>query len=118
MFKIIRLAVFLKGSPKERVNIHQHQTILGIDLSKLPRDAFIGSEDLDFKEIEENWNTYTLSDGTTIKVKLVLRGVRRLKKYEPDGTPIYIINSINVVRAVNIPEELKAKPKESEMTPV
>ena len=84
-------------------------------MSKLPIDAFVGSVDLDFKEIEENWNTYTLNDGTTLKVKLVLRGVKRLKKYEPDGSPIYVINSINVVRAVNVPEELKAKPKQSEL---
>lgn len=87
-------------------------------VSKLPMEALAGSTDLDFEEIEENWNTYTLSDGTTIKVKLVLRGVKRLKRYEPDGTPIYVINSINVVRAVNVPKELKAKPKESEMAPV
>ena len=89
-----------------------------IDLSKLPRDALLGSEDLDFKEVEENWNTYTLSDGTTLKVKLVLRGVKRLRRFEPDGTPIYVINSINVVRAVDIPDKLKAKPKESEIPPV
>ena len=87
-------------------------------MSKLPRDALLGSEDLDFKEVEENWNTYTLSDGTTLKVKLVLRGVKRLRRFEPDGTPIYVINSINVVRAVDIPDELKAKPKESEIPPV
>lgn len=87
-------------------------------ISKLPMEALAGSTDLDFEEVEENWNTYTLSDGTTIKVKLVLRGVKRLKRYEPDGTPIYVINSINVVRAVNVPKELKAKPKESEMAPV
>lgn len=87
-------------------------------MAKLPRGAFEGSVDLDFDEVEENWNTYTLSDGTTLKVKLVLRGVKRLKRYEPDGTPIYVINSINVVRAVNVPEELKVKPKESEMAPV
>jgi hypothetical protein len=87
-------------------------------LASMPRGAFEGSVDLDFEEVEENWNTYTLSDGTTLKVKLVLRGVKRLKRYEPDGTPIYVINSINVVRAVNVPQKLKVKPKESEMAPV
>jgi hypothetical protein len=81
-------------------------------------EALAKSVDLDFQEVEENWNTYTLSDGTTLKVKLVLRGVKRLKNYEPDGSPIYVINSINVVRAVDIPKELKAKPKKSEMPPV
>ncbi len=90
----------------------------GILMKKLPVGALADSVDLDFDEVEENWNTYTLSDGTTIKVKLVLRGVKRLKRFEPDGTPIYVINSINVVRAVNVPQELKAKPKESEMAPV
>ncbi len=87
-------------------------------MAKLPLEALADSVDLDFEEVEEHWNTYKLSDGTTIKVKFVLRGVKRLKRYEPDGTPIYVINSINVVRAVNVPEELKVKPKESEMAPV
>ena len=87
-------------------------------MSKLPIEAFAGSVDLDFTEEEEHWNSYRLSDGATLKIKLVLRGVKRLKGYEPDGTPIYVINSINVVRAVNVPEELKAKPKESELPPV
>ena len=87
-------------------------------MSKLPIEAFAGSVDLDFTEEEEHWNSYRLSDGTMLKVKLVLRGVKRLKRYEPDGTPIYVINSLNVVRAVNVPEELKAKPKESELPPV
>jgi len=87
-------------------------------MSKIPIEALAGSVDLDFEEVEESWNTYTLSDGTTIKVKLVLRGVKRLKRFEPDGRPVYIINSINVVRAVNVPPELKAKPKKPEFTPV
>jgi len=89
-----------------------------MSMQKLPIGALAGSVDLDFKEVEENWNTYTLSDGTTLKVKLVLRGVKRLKNFEPDGSPIYVINTINVVRAVDIPPELKAKPKKSEMPPV
>ncbi len=89
-----------------------------MSMKKLPMGALEGSADLDFKEVEENWNTYTLSDGTTLKVKLVLRGVKRLKNYEPDGSPIYVINTINVVRAVDIPPELKAKPKKNEMPPV
>ncbi len=89
-----------------------------MSMRKLPVGALEGSVDLDFKEVEENWNTYTLSDGTTLKVKLVLRGVKRLKNFEPDGSPIYVINTINVVRAVDIPPELKAKPKKSEMPPV
>jgi len=84
----------------------------------------IGQKDLleavevDFTEEKEYWNVYQLEDGTTLKVKLVLRGVKRLKKHNPDGTPIYLINSQNIIRAVNIPADLKVKPKPSTFEPV
>ena len=74
--------------------------------------------DLDFEEEKEHWNTYTLSDGATLKVKLVLQGVKRLKKYNPDGNPLYLIRSQNIVRTVNIKEEFKKQPKESNFQPV
>jgi len=35
-----------------------------------PQDIAEG-EDLDFEEKEEHWNIYKLSDGTTLKVKLL-----------------------------------------------
>jgi len=38
-------------------------------------------------------------------------GVKRLKKHNPEGPPIYVIQPQNIVRAVNIPKELYAKPK-------
>lgn len=76
------------------------------------------ADEIDFTEEKEYWNVYRLADGTTLKVKLVLRGVKRLKKYNPDRTPLYIINSQNIVRAVDIPEKLKEKIKESGFQPV
>jgi len=75
-----------------------------------PEDIAEG-EDVDFEEAAEGWNVYKLSDGTTLKVKLVLIGVKRLKKHNPDGSPIYVIQSQNIVRAVNVPKELYAKPQ-------
>jgi hypothetical protein len=87
-------------------------------MSKVSRDALAEGTNVDFVEEEENWNVYKLEDGTTLKVKLVLRGVKRLERFEPDGSPIYLINSLNVVRTVNVPSELKKKPKESELPPV
>ena len=74
--------------------------------------------DLDFTEEEEHWNAYRLSDGTLLKVRLILRGVKRLKRYNPDGSPMYLIQSQNIVRTTDVPEELKAKPKESTFKPV
>lgn len=76
------------------------------------------AEDVDFKEKQETWNIYELGDGTTLKIKLVLQGVKRLKKWKPDGTPIYLINSTNIVRTLNIPQELRRKAKPSSFEPV
>ncbi len=87
-------------------------------MSKIRRDALKDAVEIDFSEEKEFWNEYILEDGTTLKVKLVLRGVKRLSRYEPDGTPVYVINSMNVVRAVNVPTEIKAKPKKPEINPV
>ena len=77
------------------------------------------ADDIDFGQEQEYWNTYKLKDGTTLRVKLVLVGVKRLKKWQPDGTPVYMINSQNVVRLPNLPKELRRKPiKETTFKPV
>ena len=85
---------------------------------RITQSDIIEGVDVDFSEEHESWNIYKLNDGTTMKVKLVLRGVKRLKKYSPDGNPIYVIQSQNVVRTLNVPDEMKAKPKERTIKPV
>ena len=90
---------------------------MGMPAPITPADIAAG-EDVDFAEEEEHWNIYKLKDGTTLKVKLILVGIKRLRKHNPDGTPLYLINSQNVVRAVDIPKDLIAKPKESTFKPV
>ena len=82
-----------------------------------PEDIAEG-EDVDFEEKEEHWNIYKLKDGTTLKIKLILVGIKKLKKHNSDGTPVYMINSQNIVRAVDIPKDLMAKPRESTFKPV
>lgn len=77
-----------------------------------PQDIMEG-EDVDFQEETEHWNVYKLADGTTLKVRIIVTGVKRLKKFRPDGEPIYIIQSQNVVRALNVSADLKMKPKPS-----
>lgn len=68
------------------------------------------AENLQIKEENEFWNTYKLSDGSIMKVKIVITNVKRLKKYQPDGSPIYLIQSQNVLRMDSIPKELMGKP--------
>ena len=71
---------------------------------KTPVDA--GVQHLESKD-EERWNTFRLGDGSTIKVKLVVKGAKRLNKYAPDGMPVYTVDTENIVRVVDVPEELK-----------
>jgi len=85
---------------------------------KIPPEEIAKGEDIDWTDEKEHWNTYKLKDGTTLKVKIALRGVKRLQKHNPDGTPIYMINSYNLVRAVDVPKKLMGKVKPSEFKPV
>jgi len=62
---------------------------------------------------EETWSAYTLSDGSTIKVKHKLKSAKRLDVYSPDGIPIYVVDYDNIVQVVNVPEKLVKKTKES-----
>ena len=68
-------------------------------------------EEVDFENEKEQWNAYKLSDGTTLKVKLVLVNVVRSRdQYDPLGNPIYGITSQNIIKVSNVPEKLKRKP--------
>ena len=87
-------------------------------MPRITQKDLIEAEDLDFTDESEQWNSYKLSDGTTLRIRLILREVKRLKKWKPDGTPIYVINSMNVVRAINIRKDLRHKPKVSAFKPV
>jgi hypothetical protein len=76
-------------------------------LTRKPLDNASGIMQSELKE-EEHWSTFRLGDGSTIKVKLVVKGAKRLNKYAPDGMPIYTVDTENIVRVVNVPEKLKS----------
>ncbi len=68
------------------------------------------AEEIEFETEKENWNTYILHDGTTLKMKTVLAGILRVEnEYGPTGDPIYIVNASPVVSTTS-PEHLKKKP--------
>jgi hypothetical protein len=62
---------------------------------------------------EEPWCTYTLSDGSTIKVKHKLKSAKRLENQSPDGIPIYVVDYDNIVQVVSVPEKLAEKSRKS-----
>lgn len=69
------------------------------------RDATI----LEFESERENFSTYLLADGTTLKIKPVVTEVMRIDGlYQPNGDPVYGVNATQVL-AVNAPESLRKK---------
>ena len=57
---------------------------------------------------EDGWSSYNLGDGSTIKVKMIVKGAKRLNKFSDDGFPIYTVNVEPIVQVVHVPEELRA----------
>ncbi len=55
------------------------------------------------------WSTYTLSDGSTIKVQHKLKSAKRLEKHSPDGLPVYVVDYDNIVQVVSVPDKLAKK---------
>ena len=58
-------------------------------------------------ELREGWRTYDLGDGAKIKVKMEMKGAKRLNRFTEDGNPIYTVDARPVVQVVSVPEELK-----------
>ena len=54
-------------------------------------------------------NRYTLSDGAMIEVKHKVKNIKRLDEYSPEGLPMYVLESDDVVQVVSAPEKLKKK---------
>jgi hypothetical protein len=55
---------------------------------------------------DKHWNTYKLSDGSTIRIKTVLKGVKRLNTFTTDGKPMYSVKAENMVEVVDAPRQL------------
>ncbi len=55
---------------------------------------------------EKHWNTYKLSDGSKIRIKTVLKGVKRLNTFTAEGKPVYSVKADNVVEVVDSPKQL------------
>jgi len=72
------------------------------------RERPVEGEEIDFDPLAEKWNEYRLSDGTLIKLKLVISRIVRIEEYNEQGEPIYIISSQNVLSATVPPELMKA----------
>jgi hypothetical protein len=85
-------------------------------ISRLPGpEGEILVEDLEYETIKEDWNIYKLADGTTLRVKMIMKRISRglmddqkTIRYAPDGLPMYSVRW-GIVMDPDVPEELKKK---------
>ena len=50
-------------------------------------------ENMDILESKEPWSEYVLEDGTKIKAKQAAVNILKLDQKNPDGTPVYMLQS-------------------------
>jgi hypothetical protein len=61
----------------------------------------VDGESIEFMTRKEDFNEYQLADGKVIKIKMVAtRIIRLLEEKSPDGTPVYLIQSQNIVAPI------------------
>lgn len=71
----------------------------------------VWGEEVEFETEREGWNVYILHDGTKLKTKSIVAKIIRLEVHKPDGEPVYLVQSSNVLSA-DVPENLKQKPQD------
>lgn len=72
-----------------------------------PDGKLADADEIEIIEANDPWHEYKLADGTTIRMKpIVVRIVRLRGYYQEDGSPVYLVESKNVVSAV-VPDELR-----------
>lgn len=81
--------------PMEGFNLWGPKTTRNFSIEELTNARKIP---VGFESIREDWNVYRLSNGTKLKMKLVVAGVMRLQGlYDAHGVPIYNIDSTVIV---------------------
>lgn len=81
----------------------QEKTLKDINGNDIPAQV------VEISTLNEEWNKYTLEDGTNLKVKFVVTEVIKLKdQFDPSGNPVYFIQGQAVINT-NSPAELRKK---------
>ncbi len=67
-------------------------------------------KDVELVEVQqstEQWSQYLLSDGSVVRLKIVVTEVWRvIGEFDNDGNPLYMVKSSNIM-AVNAPENIR-----------
>jgi hypothetical protein len=63
-------------------------------------DRTIEAEDMEFQTGREDWNEYQVEDGFTVRIKLVVSSILKTGERDPQGNPVYIVQSTNIVKVL------------------
>ncbi|HSC77546.1 MAG TPA: hypothetical protein VLB32_03185 [Candidatus Acidoferrales bacterium] len=63
-------------------------------------DRSIEAEDMEFKQGREDWNEYQVEDGYSVRIKLVVSSILKTADRDPQGNPVYIVQSTNIVKVL------------------
>ncbi|MBI4462112.1 MAG: hypothetical protein HY653_04320 [Acidobacteria bacterium] len=63
-------------------------------------DRTIEAEDMEFNTGREDWNEYVVEDGYTVRIKLVVSSILKTGERDPQGNPVYIVQSTNIVKVL------------------
>ena|ERR1700733_8447263 len=67
----------------------------------------VDAEVIEFEPEREQWSTYILHDGSTMKIKAVVAEILRLQGvFTPNGDPIYMVQAQQILH-VNAPDSLR-----------
>jgi hypothetical protein len=67
----------------------------------------VDAEIVDFEADKEQWSTYILHDGSSLKVKAVVTEVARLEGvFAPNGDPVYMVQASQILH-INAPDALR-----------
>jgi len=72
-------------------------------------DREVDGVPISIDHMREEWNQYVLSDQTLLKARLIVTEVIRLvDEFTPEGDPVYVIKSANIV-ATECPPDLRRR---------
>lgn len=63
-------------------------------------DRTIEAEDMEFRAAKEDWSEYQVEDGFAVRIKLVVSSILKTQERDPQGNPVYIVQSTNIVKVL------------------
>ena len=63
----------------------------------------VDGQRVDFTPVDEPWTKHRLTDGTIVRIKLIVADIIRVPVDRPDAEPRYVVKSSNIL-AIDTPD--------------